>query len=111
MEVVHRPRWNVYPRLDCGCVEIEQAVGPTDRPGLHHRSNHLKIYVPALGVQVRGFFTQFEPLRELLHRRDPRPELVYIATEVDDGCCDLLVRQPRLIWSNQPKDARDEVVG
>lgn len=110
MEVVHRPGWNLYPRLDRGCIEIEQAVGPTVRPGLHQGSNHLKIPVPALGVQLHGFFTQTKPLREPLQCRDPRPELVYIATEVDDGCGDLFVSQPRLIWSNQPKDTGDEVV-
>src|SRR3954465_14235341 len=110
MEMAHRRGWNLYPRLDRGCVEIEQAVGPSVRPRLHQGSDHLKIHVPALGVQLRGFFAQFEPLRELLHRRNPRPELVYIATEVDNGCCDFFVGQPRLVRSNQPKDAGDEVV-
>src|SRR6185503_3098424 len=28
-----------------------------------------------------------------------------------DGSCDLLVSQPRLVWSNQPKDTGHEVVG
>ena len=79
MKVVHRPGRNLYPRLDRGRVEIEQAVGPTVRPGLHQGSNHLKIYIPALGVQFRSFFTQVQ-------RAAPsyKDVLQYI-TETDNG--------------------------
>jgi hypothetical protein len=57
MEVVHRPGRNLNPRLDRGCIEIEQAIRPTVRPRLHQGSNHLKIHIPVLGLQLRGFFT------------------------------------------------------
>ena len=111
MKVVQRPRWQLYPRLDRGYIEIEQAVRPAVRPRLHQGANHLQIGVPMLGVQRRGFFTQTKPFGEPRHRWDPGPELVYLATEVDHGGRKLLVGQPRLVGRDQPKDPGDEVVG
>jgi hypothetical protein len=104
MEVVNRLGWNLYTRLNRSCIEIEQTVRPTGRPRLHQQSNHLKIHVPVPCVHLRSFLAQARLLRESLHRRNPRPELVDITTEVANGCGELFVRQPRLVWRNQLKD-------
>ena len=55
MEVVHSSGWNLYPRLDRGCIEIKQAVGPAIRPRLHQRSRNSLIEEPKNGRAKRKY--------------------------------------------------------
>jgi len=50
VKVIRRSRWDFDRSGYRCCIEIMQAVWPTCRPGIQQGSQHLKIYVPALGV-------------------------------------------------------------
>jgi len=58
VKVIRGSRWD-FDRCSYRCrIEIVQAVWPTCRPGIHQGSQHLKIYVPALGVQLSRLVSQ-----------------------------------------------------
>lgn len=56
------------------------------------------------GIQVGGISTETEPLRDALHRGDPRPELIDIATEPHHPCRKLEATESRFVGGYQRHD-------
>ncbi len=110
MKVIRCPARNLDPSSYRCRVEVEQSVWPTGRPGMHQALKHLKINIPEFLEHVRRLFSQTKELRESLDCWNPGPELVDLATEVHDRCRDLGPSHTRLIWGDQSKDTRHEVV-
>ena len=84
------PGRNLDSSVDGSRVEVEQVLGPALRPRLEEGPQHLQVSIPIGVVDNCSFHVaQVEPCGEPLSSRHPRPELVHVTTELDDGLCQI----------------------